>query len=242
MTALFCSVRSLPPDVEFEVPVVEALSDAHREHLAVMRGKQWSNGTVLRVGFLDNPSSQLRAEIMRHLNAWSRTANISFRESRDNPQIRIARATGAQWGGYWSYEGTDCLGVPSNEPTLNLDSFTSRTPESEFVRVIRHEAGHALGFMHEHLRKEIVDRIDPAKAIAYFRNTQGWSEQMIRDNVLTPIPQSTFIGTRLPDPLSVMGYWLPGKIMKDGRAVLGGSDISSLDAKFASSIYPKARS
>lgn len=237
MTALFCSIRGLPPVPE--VPEGGTLADAHREHLALVRGTQWPNGTVLRVGFLDNPSTQLRAEIMRNLNAWSRTANISFRESRDNPQIRIARATGPQWGGYWSYLGTQCLGVPADEPTLNLEGFTTRTPASEFVRVVRHEAGHALGMMHEHLRKEIVDRIDPAKAIAYFKRTQGWSEAVIRDNVLTPVPQSAFIGTRLPDPNSIMTYWLAGQIMKDGKAVLGGSDISPLDARFAGSVYPK---
>ena len=62
--------------------------------------------------------------------------------------------------------------VPEPElPTMNLEGFTMRTPESEFLRVVRHEAGHTLGFEHEHMRTQLVQRIDRKKAIAYFRRT-----------------------------------------------------------------------
>ena len=50
------------------------------------------------------------------------------------------------------------------------------TPDSEFVRVAGHEAGHA-GFPHEHMRCDIVSRIDPEKAYEYFRRTQGWDRR-----------------------------------------------------------------
>ena len=39
---------------------------------------------------------------------------------------------------------------------MNLEAFTMQTPDSEFHRVVRHEAGHTLGFPHEHMRKAIV--------------------------------------------------------------------------------------
>jgi hypothetical protein len=51
---------------------------------------------------------------------------------------------------------------------MNLDSFTMQMPESEFHRVIRHETGHTLGCPHEHMRRELVDRIDEEKAIEFF--------------------------------------------------------------------------
>ncbi len=35
-----------------------------------------------------------------------------------------------------------------------------QTPESEYHRVVRHETGHTLGFPHEHMRKELVEKID----------------------------------------------------------------------------------
>lgn len=50
-----------------------------------------------------------------------------------------------------------------------LQGFSMTTPESEYKRVVRHETGHTLGFPHEHLRQEIVNDIDPDKAITYFR-------------------------------------------------------------------------
>jgi hypothetical protein len=43
--------------------------------------------------------------------------------------------------------------------------------------VIRHETGHTLGFPHEHMRKDLVAKIDPDKAIAFFSETQGWSAE-----------------------------------------------------------------
>ena len=47
------------------------------------------------------------------------------------------------------------------------------------------------------------------------------------------------MGTKESDPLSIMCYHLPGKIMKDGKAVTGGKDINANDFAFAKEIYPK---
>lgn len=207
--------------------------------LAVMRGLEWPNGTVLRVAFMERVAPDLRALIVQHMNAWNRRGtNIRFIESTTNPQIRVTLARGQ---GYWSFVGRECLSIPKGEPTMALEGMSMRTSPVELTRVIRHETGHTLGMVHEHLRPEIVARINPAKALDYFRRTQGWDDATIRDNVLTAIPQSALISTRMPDPLSIMTYWLPGSIMKDGRAVPGGADVSALDAKFAASIYPVPR-
>ena len=47
------------------------------------------------------------------------------------------------------------------------------------------------------------------------------------------------MGTSESDPLSIMCYQLPGKIMKDGKEVPGGADINPRDHAFAASLYPK---
>lgn len=206
------------------------------EHIAVMTTKYWHSGGVkLAVGFLDNPPANLRKRILLHMNAWAKTANVKFAESKMSPQVRIARAA----DGYWSYLGTDILSIPPREPTMNLEAFSMSTPESEFHRVVRHETGHTMGFPHEHMRKELVALIDEAKAIEFFGRTQGWDEEMVRRQVLTPLEESSLIGTEHADPRSIMCYQIPGSLTKSGEPIVGGLDIDKLDYAFAGKLYPK---
>ena len=186
--ALVCTPRMLPRSkwvaaarnaVEVNPvnhPPIERLGLVQRglvithERIAVLTTKYWRAGSVkLTVGFLDNPSTFLRRRILSHMNAWAKTANVSFVQSSSEPQVRIARAL----GGYWSYVGTDILSIAADQPTMNLQAFTLLTPESEFRRVVRHETGHTMGFPHEHMRRELVDLIDPAKAVRVLRPHPG---------------------------------------------------------------------
>src|SRR5205085_9682528 len=144
---------------------------------------------------------------------------VIFVETGTDPQVRIARESGEN-GGYWSYLGTDILHIPKNEPTMNLEVFSMSTAESEYHRVVRHETGHTLGFPHEHMRKELVDKIDVDKAIAFFGDTQGWSPDEVNAQVLTPIEESSLIGTA-PDQHSIMCYQIPGDLPTDGHPIIG---------------------
>jgi hypothetical protein len=208
-------------------------------HIAVLTTKYWGSlGVRLTVAFLDDASRDLRVRILLHMNAWSKTANVQFIESKTDPKVRIARDQGPK-GGYWSYLGTDILSIERDQPTMNLEAFTMNTPESEFHRVVRHETGHTMGFPHEHMRRELVDKIDPEKAIGLFGATQGWSPQEVRQQVLTPIEESSLLGTEHADPDSIMCYQIPGSITKDGEAIIGGLDIDDEDFAFAAKIYPK---
>jgi Astacin (Peptidase family M12A) len=208
-----------------------------RERIAVMTTKYWhTNGVKLTVGFLDDPPADLRARIISHMNAWSARLNVNFVETGTDPQVRIARTPG---DGYWSYLGTDILSIDASQPTMNLDSFTMGMPESEFIRVVRHETGHTLGCPHEHMRRELVDKIDVDKAIAFFGATQGWDPDQVRRQVLTPLESSSLWGTGHSDPNSIMCYQLPGTITKDGKPIIGGVDIDESDFAFMAKVYPK---
>jgi hypothetical protein len=213
-------------------------ADARSTVISVVKANAWgARGKRLTTSFMDNPSPELRREILRHLNMWNQRANIEFVESNVDSMVRIDRRTGARWGGYWSYVGTEILNIPADEPTMNFEAFTINTPQSEFRRVVCHEAGHTLGFPHEHMRKAFVERIDPQKAYAYFLRTDGWSEQDVRDQVLTPLDARTLLGTR-PDQTSIMCYQLPGSIMRDGQPIPGGNAINETDYEFAATLYP----
>jgi hypothetical protein len=255
---LVCSPKSLPKARWIEAaakavevnpanhPRIERLVRAMPEiqldrlRIAVVTAKYWgAAGVKLTVGFLDSPPSDLKNRILLHMNAWAKTANVTFTVSNTSPQVRIARIDQGDQAGYWSYVGTDILSIPKDEPTLNLQGFTMDTPESEFHRVVRHETGHTLGFPHEHMRRELVDKIDVQKAINYFGATQGWSPEEVRQQVLTPIEESSIRGTAHADPHSIMCYQIPGTLTKDGKPIVGGTDIDKQDYKFAGMIYPK---
>ncbi len=209
--------------------------------LAVVKGRRWpSRGVRLTVSFMDSPSRALRAEILKHMNAWDKTANVVFTETRGVGQVRIARLDEPEdMAGYWSWIGTEILEIDEDEPTLNLEGFTMNTSEAEFRRVVRHEAGHTLGFEHEHMRNALVKKIDRAKAIRFYDVDQGWTPQEVEEQVLTPLKASSIMGTTETDPHSIMCYQIPGIITKDGRSIAGGRDINKRDFAFAASIYPK---
>src|SRR5258708_30665901 len=62
------------------------------ERIAVVTKKFWHGGGIkLKVGFLDNPPSDLKKRILLHMNAWTKSSNVEFVESKSDPQVRIAR-------------------------------------------------------------------------------------------------------------------------------------------------------
>lgn len=255
-TAVVCIPRSLPAETLVRAAAtavrVNPLNNAPIERLtrvmpefrptpdrlSVLVTKYWGvEGVKLTVGFMDNPAKALRRKILQHLNAWGNTSNVKFVETAGQAQVRIAREDGNN-GGYWSYLGTDILLIPKDKQTMNLEAFTMHTSDAEFTRVVRHEAGHTLGFPHEHMRASLIAKIDRTKAIEYFMRTQGWSETEVIHQVLTPLEESSLLGIPA-NPKSIMCYQIPGELTKNGKPILGGRDIDPSDAEFARRIYPK---
>jgi hypothetical protein len=244
-----CTVKQLPAHLLVEaartavahnpandVPAARGLYGV--QFIAMLTSKFWgSQGRTLGVSFFDLPAGagsrddQLRNRIIDHMNAWQ--CSVRFRWSQSGGEVRISRGR----GGYWSYLGTDILHVPAGQQTMNLEGFTLNTPESEYRRVVRHETGHTLGFPHEHMRKAIVENINPAAAIAYFGQNQGWSPTEVQQQVLTPLDEGSLRAAQT-DTKSIMCYALPGEIMRDGRPVPGGTDIDAIDRAFVNATYP----
>ncbi len=259
MSLILCRPKSLPLDklaaAERRAIAVNPANAAERRtvartpigrrggprRIAVVVARKWpASGVRLSVSFMDTPPRDLRTRILRHMNAWGEHANVVFTETSGVGEVRIARLDAPEeMAGYWSYIGTEILEIPEDEPTFNLDSFTMRVSDAEFRRVVRHEAGHTLGFDHEHMRSDIVKRIDRKKAYIFYDKDQGWNKEEVDEQVLTPLATKSLMGTKESDPHSIMCYQLPASIMKDGKAVTGGRDINPNDFAFAARIYPK---
>ena len=249
-----CTIKQLPARLQFKAAAVAAMINPVNEPvfgrtadasegvlptplaIAVATAKYWGpRPRTLTVSFMESTSAELRRRIVTHLNAWTRTGGVRFVETASGGQVRISRGS----GGYWSYLGTDILLIPQGRPTMNLQSFSMSTSESEYKRVVRHEAGHTLAFPHEHMRKQLVARIVPAKAYDYFFRTYRWDRATVDQQVLTALDERTIMGTPV-DQDSIMCYQLPGSITNNGRPIRGGTDINSSDFAFAGRIYPQA--
>ena len=253
-TAHACLIKTLPPRTREKAaqlaarinPVNGPLYEVLGGHgfagspfeLSVTVQKYWGpRPHCFTVSFMETTPADLQARILSHLNAWSTRTGMSFASTSGTGEVRISRGP----GGYYSYLGTDIALVPKSHQTMNLQGFTMGTPEAEYRQVVRHEAGHTLGFPHEHMRKELVARIDRAKAYRYFLERQGWSKAMVDEQVLTPLDDRSIFGTA-PDQDSIMCYQLPAQITVDGLPIRGGSDINPSDFAFAEIVYPKPES
>ena len=244
-----CTIKRLPGHLQ-EAAAAEAVRQnpmnrplmafamlPEQKRIAVTSTWFRSGSVDLTVWFMENTRQDLQSKILGHCNAWGQRCNVQFRAatSQAASQVRISRKP----GGYWSYLGTDILSVPTNEPTMNLEGFVLATPDSEYRRVVRHETGHTLGCPHEHSRREIVSLLDPAKVIAFFERTQGWSEQDIRDQILTPLDEQSIRGTPHAEQDSIMCYDFPAAVTISGKAIPGGMDITEDDYAFMATVYPK---
>jgi hypothetical protein len=259
MSVIVCRPKSLQLDMlanaERKALIINPANEAERHtiertpvgrrggarRIAVVIGRKWpAEGVQLSVSFMDSPRSDLRKRILLHMNAWGQKANVKFAETAGVGQVRSARLDSPEnQAGYWSYVGTEILEIDKDQPTMNLEGFTMRTSEAEFKRVVRHEAGHTLGFDHEHMRSDIVKLIDRNKAISFFDEDQGWTPEEVEEQVLTPLAKKSIMGTSEADPVSIMCYQLPAAIMKNGKPIKGGNDINPRDHAFAASLYPK---
>lgn len=218
-------------------PQAAGLEGLDPGRLALLVGQYWgSDGVKLDVYFMDTGDATLQAKILSYANLWSKYANIRFMQSNDpTARVRVARTPGQ---GYYSYIGTDILHIPTSQPTLNLDRFTLKTPESEYNRVVPHEFGHTAGFPHEHSRAEVIALLDRQKVYAYFEATQGWSQRDIDAQILTPLRPGSFRATNAPDTSSVMCYSFPGALTLSGQPIPGGAGIDATDGAFAALMYP----
>jgi hypothetical protein len=224
-----CIDRVLP-QAQFQPLRTMMIGD--RQRAVIFFQKLWINGSTLRVRFLGGTPAQ--QALAREQALWwvnQAQANIRFEfNNAPDAEIRIAFDPN---DGAWSYIGTDCKGIPQNEPTMNLGFLDGGTAAHEF--------GHALGLGHEHQ--------NPAGGIQWNREVvlrdlsgppNNWTPEQIEHNVLTKYSVDHIRGTTF-DPKSVMLYFFPASWTLNGQGTSANEVLSETDKAFIASAvaYPR---
>jgi hypothetical protein len=193
-------------------------------------GKSWMNGSTLRVRFIDGSSAE-QAKAREQAGWWMQVANLKFDfNNASNAEIRIKFDPN---DGAWSYIGTDCRGIPLNEPTMNLGFLDGGTAAHEF--------GHAIGLAHEHQNPAGGIQWNEAVVIREMAGSPNfWDEQTTRHNILRKYTADQLNGTAF-DPASIMLYFFPASWTLNGIATRQNDVLSSLDKEFiaGAKMYPK---
>lgn len=151
--------------------------------------------------------------------------NIQFVDDVSQANIKIGFDAN---GGSWSLLGTDAL--KSTDPkTFNLGWLDGAT--------IMHEFGHVLGMIHEHQnpRGESIDW-DLPKLYAWAKQTQGWDKDTAYRNIVQKYETSQINGSNF-DPKSIMLYFFPASLTKDGKGTDINERLSPLDVTYIDKLY-----
>jgi hypothetical protein len=224
-----CHDRVLPQDLNRPQVTVSGRRGGPARAVFEFR-KMWINGSNLRVRFIGGSASQ-RALAREQARWWMEHANLTF-EFGTAPDAEIRVAFDAS-DGAWSYVGTDCTGIPQNQPTMNLGFQDGGTSAHEF--------GHAIGLGHEH--QNPAGGIEWNEAVV-IRDLSGppnnWTEAQIRHNVLNKYSADQIKGTAF-DGDSIMLYFFPARWTLNGQATKANEVLSTLDKSFiaSSEAYPR---
>lgn len=201
--------------------------------LAGPSGNMWANGRTLKVRFLDG-SAALQARCIAQARQWCNHANIwlEFGNSA-SAEIRISFQAD---DGSWSYVGTDNLLVDDPEPTMNFGWLTDASSDEEIRRVVIHEFGHALGFIHEHQSPAASVPWDKPAVYAYYADFD-WSEADVDTNIFDKYAASTTRFTTF-DPSSIMLYAIDESLTIGNYSVGWNTRLSRIDKLFTGTLYP----
>lgn len=197
--------------------------------IAFVTAKKWKPGRTIRIAFMDGSDGQ-KTMVRKAGSQWLEHANLQFEfdAAVSTAEVRVSFSK----PGAWSFIGTDCLGIPKNQPTMNFGFISEGT--------VLHEFGHMLGCIHEHQHPEAGIPWDEPKVYAYYKGPpNNWDQATVRTNLFEKygkdITQFSAYDTK-----SIMHYAVDGALLKDPSKAVGWNDVlSPSDIDYVKKIYPR---
>ena len=208
------------------------------QELTGVTAQMWSPGDIITVGFYSGETTPLViSKVGIYSKAWENIANVKFQFVSDvsTAQVKVGFTNDNT---SWSWIGRSVLDNPNGERTVNFGWFTDKTAEAEFRRVILHEFGHVLGFIHEHQSPAAGIPWDKDKVYAFFEASPiSWSKEKIDHNIFEAF-STTETNYSTYDRLSIMHYFFPPELVTDGSMFSKNTNFSATDIQFSKSVYP----
>lgn len=218
--AMYGALRSIEPRLE----------------LAQDRRHAWPAGkNEFRVTFLDGDRGTWErvAAVLRGPWSWESACDVHFIfDQQPDADIRIT----FERGGSWSQLGTSSTGG-ARDPSMQLGWLDAATPQVELRRVVTHEFGHALGFIHEHQSPAARIPWNEAAVYEHYR-AAGWTDNQIKANVLDGWTEAECTNFSAYDGQSIMAYWMAKEWVTDpAYAHPPNTMLSESDRQLAAQVY-----
>lgn len=214
-----------------------------------------------------NQYKRIASMVIEVAKEWEKCTNVKFRfipfESKEDADIMLSFLSDKDcWEGYekltghWSMLGQESK---TENPSMNLDYLSKQqrlenpatsSDRKERTRrwmraTILHEFGHALGFIHEHLRgdRDKYFELNIDTIIEKNKESQGWTEQQTRDQV-NDLIKMDYLKASPFDFDSIMIYPFPPDEVKQPPGSWGNFqvketfDLSPMDKQWARIVYP----